>query len=235
MNDRFAFLKTYADSLVELEKADKDMARELAWKIIQYWIYNNDYDSENPIVEAMFVQIKVMLDRWQDITEKRRNANKQRTNINKKEQKGTNEEQKRTKEEQNEIKDKKENIKEKKENKEDNNSLKAIDKSYGNEEVNLCIGLIKKFNNGIVNWAETKQRQYAWNLITKLKKLDNVSNWKYTRNEVLESMLMLCSNDKYYASKTTSPELIYYNIWPLLKRCNELWEKNQGTTTLQLI
>jgi hypothetical protein len=36
MNERFQFLRTYADSLVELEKADKDLARELAWKIIQY-------------------------------------------------------------------------------------------------------------------------------------------------------------------------------------------------------
>ena len=45
MNERFQFLKTYADSLIELEKADKDLARELARKIIQYGIYNNDYDS----------------------------------------------------------------------------------------------------------------------------------------------------------------------------------------------
>jgi hypothetical protein len=31
----------------------------------------------------MFVQIKIMIDKGQDITEKRRNANQKRTNINK--------------------------------------------------------------------------------------------------------------------------------------------------------
>ena len=62
MNERFQFLKTYADSLNELAKADENLAKELAWKIIQYGIYDDNIISENPIIEAMFVQIKLMID-----------------------------------------------------------------------------------------------------------------------------------------------------------------------------
>ena len=72
MNERFQFLKTYAESLNELSKADEQLAKDLARKIIQYGIYWVDEKSWNPIVEAMFVQIKLMIDKWQEITEKNR-------------------------------------------------------------------------------------------------------------------------------------------------------------------
>ena len=62
MQDRFQFLKTYADTLNELAKADMELAKELAWKIIQYGIYDENVASNNPIIEALFVQIKLMLD-----------------------------------------------------------------------------------------------------------------------------------------------------------------------------
>ena len=62
MQDRFQFLKTYADTLNELAKADIELAKELAWKIIQYGIYDENVASNNPIIEALFVQIKLMLD-----------------------------------------------------------------------------------------------------------------------------------------------------------------------------
>lgn len=245
MNDRFQFLKTYADSLIELEKADKDLARELAWKIINYWIYNKNEDSWNPIIEAMFVQIKVMLDKGQDITEKRRNANKQRTNIqqtdNKNEQNLTKDEQKITNEEQTPLKDKKENIKNKN-NKINDNKLSLIseDKSsqdnYWNKDVNLCLSLIKQFNNWIINWADSNNRKYAWNLIRKLKQLDSVQKWKYSWSEVLESILMIISKDEYHRTKIGSPQLIFNNLATLIQRCWAIWEKqNQGTTTLELI
>lgn len=110
MNERFQFLRTYAESINELAKADETLANGLARKIIQYGIYWIDENSWSPIIEAMFVQIRVMIDKGQDITEKRRNANQKRTNIqqkqNKKEQNLTNSEQNLTNSEQTAPKDK---------------------------------------------------------------------------------------------------------------------------------
>jgi len=223
MNDRFAFLKSYADTLTELEKADKDLARELAWKIIQYGIYNNDENSWNPIIEAMFVQIKIMIDKGQDITEKRRNANQKRTNINKW---WTKDEQKWTNEEQTEPKKKKEKRKDKKEN----NTLsisedKSSQEDYWNREVNRCLTLIKQYNNWILNGAEWLQRKYAWNLIRKLKKLNSVENGKYKWEEVLDSILMIISKDEYHRTKIASPQLIFDNLATLMQRCAVIGEK----------
>jgi hypothetical protein len=39
MNERFQFLRTYAESLNELAKADEQLSKDLARKIIQYGIY----------------------------------------------------------------------------------------------------------------------------------------------------------------------------------------------------
>ena len=229
MNDRFAFLKTYADSLIELEKADKSLARELAWRIIQYGIYRNDENSWNPIVEAMFVQIKVMIDKGQDITEKRRNANLKRSNI---EQNLTKKEQNLTKDEQKVLKEKKEKIKDKKENNENkitNELVISEDKSsqedYWNKDVNYCLTLIKKYNGWILNWADSINRKYAWNLIRKLKKFESVESGKYDWTEVLDSILMVISKDEYHRTKIASPKLIFDNLATLIQRMMSIGEK----------
>jgi hypothetical protein len=70
MSDRFQFLKSYADVIQNVAQADKWLAWELSLKIINYWIYWIDEDSWNPMVEALFIQIKIMIDKWLEITGK---------------------------------------------------------------------------------------------------------------------------------------------------------------------
>lgn len=252
--DRFQVLRSYAESIKTLANADKELARELSYWIIMYGIYwDEPTEDTSPIVKALFTQIKIPIDTWKNISKvnsenwkkwwrpKKDWENSQKANWKRNENENkTNENQKENEHES----EKKQNIKYKKENIKDNkinNKLKLISESldsqeeYWNKEVNLCLDLVKKYNNWIINWADSKQRKYARNLIRKLNKLDSVVKGEYKRYEVLESILLLTNNDKYYATKTTSPELIFNNIWPLIKRCAELWKQNQGTTTLELI
>ena len=70
--DRFQFLATYWETLNELKKADEQLAKDLAWKIIQYGLYWNNEESWNPILEAIFIQIKRMIDTWKEIIDKNR-------------------------------------------------------------------------------------------------------------------------------------------------------------------
>ena len=163
--------------------------------------------------------MKLAIDKWQDISEKRRKANQQRTNI---EQNLTKQEQNLTKQEQTVPKDKKEKIKDKKENiltlSKDNEEEKS---SYGDEEINECLEIIKSYNNWIINWSSQKWRQYSKHLITKLKKIDNVKDWKIKWQDVLRMILEIWKENEYYSVKTTSPELIYYNLSTLMEVCRK--------------
>lgn len=241
MNERFQFLRTYAESINELAKADENLANGLTKKIIQYGIYWINEDSWSPIIEAMFVQIKVMIDKGQDLTEKRRNANQKRTNIqqkqNKNEQNLTNSEQNLTNGQQTAPKDKIENRKDKKENivslSNDNEEDKT---SYGNEEINKCLELIKQYNNGIVDWTKVNQRRFGKHLINKLKELDSIKDWRFTREQTLEIILKVVSQNKYYSWKICSPEQIYRNLSLLMNVCkNDISKTNADNVVLQAI
>ena len=98
---------------------------------------------------------------------------------------------------------------------------KADAKKYGDPEINDCMDLIKKYNGGVSNGSDAKQRRYAKNLIDKLKKFEKVEKWEYTRQQVLEVILEIIGNDKYYAPKIWSPQLIYENLSSLLQACKQ--------------
>lgn len=236
MNERFQFLRTYADSLRELSKADENLAKELAWKIIQYGIYDENIISENPIIEAMFVQIKLMIDNWRAIADKNRenwkkwwrpkNPNKTETKPNDNPDKSESK-AKETKIEN--IKDKKENILSLSKDNEDKSS-------YWNADINKCLELIKNYNWWIIDWTQQNQRNFAKHLINKLKKLDSIQDWKYTWEDTLEIILKIISQNKYYSSKITSPEAIYRNLAVLMQVCkNDITKANAENTVLQTI
>lgn len=68
--EKFTFLKVYADSINELMKWWKeDLAKELIRKIVQYWIYWINEQSNDVVLEALFFNIKLMIDRWKEISE----------------------------------------------------------------------------------------------------------------------------------------------------------------------
>ncbi len=234
IRDRFQFLKSFADSLSELAKADENLAKDVAWKIINYWIYWEDISSENSVVNAIFLQMKLAIDKWQDISDKRRKANQQRTNI---EQNLTKQEQNLTNDEQTVPKDKKEKIKDKKENiltlSKDNEEEKS---SFGNAEINKCLELIKNYNWWIIDWTQQNQRNFAKHLINKLKKLDSIKDWKYTWQDTLEIILKIISQNKYYSSKITSPEAIYRNLAVLMQQCkNDVAKQNTDNVILETL
>lgn len=214
MNERFQFLRTYADSLNELAKADENLAKELAWKIIQYGVYDENIISENPIIEAMFIQIKLMIDNWKAITDKNRenwkkwwrpkNPNKTQTKPN------DNPNESEAKPKETKIENRKDKI--------ENNILtlskdKEEDKSsYGNEEINKCLELIKNYNNGLIDGTKQNQRRFWKHLINKLNELDSIKDWRFTREQTLEIILKVVSQNKYHSWKITSPEAIYRNL-----------------------
>lgn len=247
--ERFSFLRTYADSLNELAKADQGLAEKLARRIIQYWIYENNESSWNPVVEAMFVQIKVMLDNWKEISEKRRKANQKRTNIeqnltskeqkkNKNEQNLTNDEQNTNKtltnDEQTALKYKIEN------NKIENNNITLTSNTetkvseYWNPEINRLIELVKVYNWGLIDWTQKASRQYWKLLLDKLKKIPSVEKWDYQRNEVLETILRIISENKYHSSKIVSVESIYRNLTLLMQECKKA-SRNQEQVVLETV
>lgn len=238
MNERFQFLKTYADSLNELAKADENLAKELAWKIIQYGIYDDNIISENPIIEAMFVQIKLMIDNWKAITEKNRenwkkwwrpkNQNKTQTKAN-------------DNPNESELKAKKTKIENRKDKIENNiislSKDKEADKSaYWNEEINGCLELIKNYNNWLIDWTKQNQRRFAKHLINKLNQLESIKDWKYTWQNTLDIILKIVSKNKYYSSKITSPEAIYRNLSLLMNVCkNDITKQNTDNVILETL
>jgi hypothetical protein len=129
-----------------------------------------------------------------------------------------------TKKQEDKDKDKEYNILLSKDNKEDKSS-------YGDVEINECLDLIKSYNNWIINGSTKKWRQYANHLITNLKKIDNVKNWKIKRQDVLKMILEVWKANDYYSTKTTSPELIYYNLSTLMEVCRKEFKKQQWQKT----
>ena len=98
------------------------------------------------------------------------------------------------------------------------------------------MNLIKQFNNWIINGSEKKWRQYANNLIKKLKTIDSVKNWKFKRQQILEMILNVCKDNEFHSSKITSPELIYYNLSTLMDVCRKEFKKQrQDSTTLHAL
>ena len=248
--EKFIFLKVYADSIKKLaDWWEKELAKELLLKIMNYWIYWIDEQSENAILEALFFNIKKMIDRWKEISEANsknwkkwwakiwnKNAIKDFEKVSK--QAKTNEKQTKTTETKTKT-SKIENKKEKKENKKDSttniiltNDTEAKASEYWNADINECLELIKSYNWWILDWTIKNSRRYAKMLIDKLNKLESVQEWKFTRQQTLEIILKVISQNKYYTSKITSSESIFRNLAVLMQVCKKDIQKQQGSTII---
>jgi len=98
-------------------------------------------------------------------------------------------------------------------------------KVYWNEDVNLCLDLIKWVNGWIVDWTKKEQRQYAKHLINKINKLDKIASWEWKRDDYLSGLLALISKSKYDIRKISSPKKIYYDLASLQQVANQMyWE-----------
>lgn len=237
--DRFQVLKSYAESIKTLAEADIRLAQELSYYIIQYWIYGAEPPKEtNPIVLALFNQIKLPIETWRNLSIQNSINGKKGWRPVKNWENSQKANEKRT---ESEAKaNGKQNIKIKNNKKEKDNNTNIIltndtaDKpaEYWNHEVNLCLELIKKYNWWLIDWTTTSQRRYSKLLIDKLNKLESIQNWKYTWNDTLEIILKVISQNKYYSSKITSPENIYRNLAVLMQKCKEDFIKSNNANTV---
>lgn len=237
MRDRFHFLRSYADVIFKVAEADQQLAKDLAYKIIDYWINGTTQDSGNPILEGLFVQIKIMLDKGLAISDAN-TANwkmgwrpkKDWENLQKPKQ-NPNESEAKAK------KSKRENIKEEK----SNNILSDITAVktaavYWDKDVNKCLDLISSYNGGLIDGTKQNQRRYAKLLVDKLNKLDSIKEGKFTWYDTLEIILKVISKNKYYASKITSPENIFRNLSVLMQQCKaDIGKANSSQKVLQQI
>lgn len=126
----------------------------------------------------------------------------------------------------------KEKEKEKVKDKEkENNKLSTIvdneQSSYWDRDINQCLEIIKKYNNWLVDWTVKEQRMYWKNLIWKLKMIDSVKNWDYTRDEILNIILTIVSQNEYHAQKISWPKRIYYELWWLMQICKSEFAKKK--------
>ena len=153
---------------------------------------------EDPIKEKLNTPIKEKF--------KHNNINNNNTSITS----SSSEEEPKVENFKNEISEKNSSL-EKIEEKEKNSAEKEKEIElirYWNEEINQCMDLIKKYNNGIVDWSEKKQRQFANHLIKKLKVVEQErqerlkAEWKsfkpFTWQETLEALIRIIYNNQIY-------------------------------------
>ena len=225
-------METYFETVEELKKHDPELANQLLDAIVQYWLYGTEPD--NPLIKALLIQIQYMIDTWKEISQKNSENGKKgwRPKKSESQTKPT-----KTKTNESEKNPKKANETEWKQNKnkkekENNISLSNDNESastFWDEEINECLEIIKSYNNGIINGSAKQWRQYANHLIKKLKNIENVKDGKIKRRDVLKMVLEVWKNNEYHSTKTTSPELIYYNLSTLMELCRKQFKKQQQT------
>ena len=96
------------------------------------------------------------------------------------------------------------------------NNNTNLQKNFWNEEINEIIEMISEINERAMDWSIAKNRQFANHLLSKIKKMPKVLEWKITWKEVLVMVISINKDDPYHASKLTSPERIYKNRWTLV-------------------
>lgn len=90
------------------------------------------------------------------------------------------------------------------------------EKNFWKEEINLIMQLISEINEWAMDWSIAKNRQFANHLLSKIKKMPKVIEWKIKWDEVLKLVITISKDDPYHANKLTSPERIYKNRWTLV-------------------
>lgn len=237
MRDSFRFFNSFLDTARALE--DDSLRLKYLMAVLEYWL--EDKTPNDPLINALMVQTKFTIDKSFEISSERAKAWKKWSeaksksklwNQNAEKNWGKQAKQNKTKQittKQNEVEveDISDTIVS------DNNSNELLDnnisntnilninktwqkkKKFWNEEVNECLEMIEVVNWWAMDGTKPKNRQFAYNLIWKIKEMPTVSQWKITWQQVLSMIIELNKDDKYYACKITSPENIYRNFGTL--------------------
>ena len=101
-------------------------------------------------------------------------------------------------------------------------------KKFWNQEINEVMEMVASINEGAMDWTTAKNRQFANNLLKKIKAMPKVVSGEITWQSVLEMVIALNKDDEYHATKLTSPENIYRNFGSLVSLARTKYqEKNK--------
>jgi len=120
---------------------------------------------------------------------------------------------------------------------EEENSLveKEDLKEFWDHEINECLEIIWKYNNWVLDWTKGEQRIFSKNLIGKLKKIDSVLAWKFTRQSILEMILEIVSQDQYHSHKISWPKKIHFELASLMQICKKKMQEKKTIGVLPWI
>jgi hypothetical protein len=108
--------------------------------------------------------------------------------------------------------------------------------NLSNNVINQMIEIIKIYNNGMIDWTVKEIRRYCQHIINKLSKSESIVNGKFSLLELFEMIISLISNNKYHASKISSPKTIYYNLASLMMICkSEILSNNKDNWCVAFI
>jgi len=86
------------------------------------------------------------------------------------------------------------------------------DKKYWNAEINELLDIIAHYNAWIIDWTTASQRRFWKLLLDKVKKMEPVKSGKYTWKRLITDLIKYALDNKYYRTKITSPQNMYYNL-----------------------
>lgn len=89
-------------------------------------------------------------------------------------------------------------------------------KKFWNQEINEIMDMVASINEGAMDGTQARNRQFANNLLKKIKAMPKVASGEITWQSVLEMIITLNKDDEYHATKLTSPENIYRNFGSLV-------------------
>ena len=89
-------------------------------------------------------------------------------------------------------------------------------KKFWNQEINEIMEMVASINEGAMDGTQARNRQFANNLLKKIKAMPKVASGEITWQSVLEMIITLNKDDEYHATKLTSPENIYRNFGSLV-------------------
>lgn len=89
-------------------------------------------------------------------------------------------------------------------------------KKFWDREINEIMEMVASINEGAMDGTQARNRQFANNLLKKIKAMPKVASGEITWQSVLEMIITLNKDDEYHATKLTSPENIYRNFWSLV-------------------
>lgn len=252
--EKFTFLKIYGDSISKLAEWNEQLAKDLCRKIVQYWIYWINEDSNDPILEALFIQIKNMIDKGKEISRSKSKSWKnhswnQYTQWDEKrktsqeaqkkavEQNGTNVEQNWNEMEQHitynieHITDNKEHITNN--IKQETNISLSKDKETETKvsekwkkEINELIFLLKQEANNLwIAYDPTNERKFAKHILTAKEFWSFCEKIWQTRNEFAINLMKASIHINYRKWICSWPQKIYQNYAEVYNKTMEMKSK----------